>query len=207
MEGLTKITDRIAIDAKRDQEAIVASAKLAANTQLKAHQAEAQMLLDQAIKEGTRGAKFLVQKRKSAAELEARKTILAVKQELVNRAFADALGALVELPEEPYRDFLIKLALEATQTGDETMIMNGTDHKSHGQGVVAAINDHLIRAGKRGALTLSQEIRPIIGGLILKAGQVETVCSLEALVNQSRNSLISKVTKALLDAPGCGGSH
>lgn len=199
MDGLTKITDRIAIDAKKDQEAIVAHAKLAADTQLKAHQIQAQELLDQAVEAGVRSAKILVQKRQSAAELEARKTILAVKQELVNRAFADALGVLAELPSEPYRALLIKLALEATQTGDESLILNEADCKSHGQGVVAAINDQLNRAGKRGSLTLSQETRPMMGGLILKAGQVETVCSLEALVNQSRNSLVSKVTKVLLD--------
>lgn len=197
MDGLSRITDRIDLDAGREAEAIIAHAKLEADSLLKKAQSEAEKLQTQIIMGGRESAQDLLQNRESAAELDARLTLLSVKQALVSQAFIEALAKLADLPNETYRELLIKLALTATRTGDESLIMNGADRLNHGETVVKAVNAQLIGSGKKGQLWLSETTHPMSGGLIVKNGPIETVCTLEALIDLSKNNLLSSVTTML----------
>ena len=48
-----------------------------------------------------------------------------------------------------------------------------------------------------GHLTLSEQTRPIKGGLILQDSQVETNCSFEVLIHLQRNTLSAEVAQVL----------
>lgn len=137
------------------------------------------------------------------AKLEARKTILAAKQELVGQAFDLALKKLLELPDQEYISLLAKLAVSASRTGREQVILSQKDRSRYGKQAVTMANDMLAKkAGPRaaqtdGMLTLAEESRPMAGGLILRDGKVETNCSFEVLIHLQRDALSAEVARAL----------
>ena len=127
------------------------------------------------------------------AKMEARRDILATKQELIGRAFDLALEKLLELPEKEYVALLSDLAVKASSTGKEAIIFSQKDRTRYGKTVVTQANEKL----GGGHLTLSEQTRPIKGGLILQDSQVETNCSFEVLIHLQRNTLSAEVAQVL----------
>ena len=123
--------------------------------------------------------------------MEARKSVLAVKQEMVEKSFALAAEKIVGLPEEQYIAFLAGLAKKASVSGDEEVILNERDRAAIGGKLLQAIN----RDGV--SMTLSDETRDISGGLILRRGSVEANCSVELLVDLCRGELSSRLADIL----------
>ena len=135
----------------------------------------------------------------SVAQLEARKLELAAKQEMLQKAFDKALERLLTLPEEQYIVLLSELAVKAARTGREQVILSQKDRTRYGKQAVTAANEKL---GDKGHLTLSQESRPIKGGLILSDGDVEVNGTFETLVRLQRGALDREVAKVLFDEKG-----
>ncbi len=77
-------------------------------------------------------------------------------------------------------------------------MFNAEDQKKIGKAVVAKANELLAKGSA--ALTLSDETRPITGGLILESGGVEINCAYETLVRLSRSELERQVAKDLFEA-------
>ena len=128
------------------------------------------------------------------AQMEAKKAELAIKQEMLTRAFDLALEKLCALPDEQYTEFLASLAAKAARTGKETVILSQKDRTRVGKAVVTKANE-LIGAG--GALTLSEKTRPIKGGLILSDGAVEFNCTFETLIRLKKTEMAGEVASIL----------
>ena len=156
--------------------------------------------------------------------MEARKTALATKQELVERAYALALEKLCALPEKEYTEVLAKLLVQASSTGREEVVFSSQDRERIGKAAVARANEMLAAAaapdlpsasGKVGEilgkvvagvsaiaqgtamLSLSEETRPMRGGFILKDQNVEVNCTFETLVRLQRAETAGAVAKKL----------
>jgi len=93
--------------------------------------------------------------------MEARKSVLALKQEMVDAAFAAALDKICTMPQADYVAYLAKLAAQAATTGTETLVFNAKDQAACGQAVVDAANALLAQQGKPGRLTMSQATRDL----------------------------------------------
>lgn len=199
MNGLTRITDRIACDTERDAADLIARARQDAHEKHLHYLKAAEEKRAHLLALGHTQAQEQVLRTAAAAELDARKTILSVKQKLVSEVFEEALAQLMALPTEDYRALLIRLAVNASLTGHEDILLNETDHQHHGASLITGANQLLSSAGKPAALTLSSEIRTFSGGLILKAGPVETNCTLEVLLKLARNTVTGEVSKVLFD--------
>ena len=96
------------------------------------------------------------------------------------------------LPDAEYIALLAALAVKASETGSEQIILNPADRAKFGKAVAAEANRI---SGK--ALTLSEETRPIVGGLILSQGRIEVNCTLDTLAAQSRSVLSIEAAKLL----------
>jgi V/A-type H+-transporting ATPase subunit E len=131
--------------------------------------------------------------------MQNKKTVLAVKQELVSDAFERAEQKLLELPAEQYVAFLAKLAASAALTGEELLIFSEADRAKIGDKVVKAANELLAAANKNAKLTLSAEAGAISGGVIISGGSIETNCSVNSLINQRRNELSSVAARVLFE--------
>jgi V/A-type H+-transporting ATPase subunit E len=133
----------------------------------------------------------------SMAELEVRKEVLALKQETIGTAFEKAICKLLEEDEERYSTLLKKLILDANLEGDEELILNQKDRETMGVFLIRELNEAFLKAGKKGNLRLSREIRPIRGGVILRRGRKEVNCSAESIIYSKRDSLEATVARIL----------
>lgn len=226
MEGIEKITARIAQDA----DAEIARLNQQTQEQIREMQDKAQAQADREradiLARGRRAADERLERLKSAAGMETRKLVLAMKQEVLSQAFDQALDQLCALPDAEYVELLTRLVLEASSTGKEQLVFSPKDRARVGKQVVVAANEAMVKGvvpdlpeaitetkvgaflGKvvnsaaaqitgTGLLTLSEETRPIRGGFIMVDGPVEVNCAFEAMVRAQREQLEKPVAEIL----------
>lgn len=199
MNGIEKIIAHIQADAEAEVLAIRAQAddkcaEIRADSERRA-QAEYWRVVQEGAKE-TEQRTFRVER---TARLESKKSVLAAKQNAVSQAFELAKSKIVSLPELDYVAFLANQAAEAAITGQEQIIMCPDDRARCGAKVVKAANELLAKRGVPGQLSLSEDSRPMSGGLILKQGDIEVNCTVDTLLELSRGELAAQVAEVLFE--------
>lgn len=197
MTGIENITGRIQADAQAEIDRIQADARREAEKISAGYAARADRECADLLSRGEKSAQERGSRLVSAAEMESRKMTLAAKQEVLDQAFDLALQKLLSLPQADYAALLAKLAASAARSGQEQIILNPEDRKKVGEQVVSQANQLLSKAGLAPKLSLSEQIRPIQGGLLLSDGAVEVNCALETLVRLSRTEATGEVSKLL----------
>ena len=226
MNGIEKITAKIAADAEADVK------KLQAETEQKIDALRAQTAAQAAqekqaiLARGEKAAAERLERLESAAQMEQRKLALAAKQEVVGEAFEMAVEKLCNLPDKELIALLTELAVEASTTGREALIFSVKDRARIGKQVVIAANELLVKKaapglpdsyadnkvgaflGKvvnttaavvtgTGQMTLSEQTRPMRGGFIMADEDVEVNCTFETLVRMEREKLEREVANIL----------
>lgn len=203
MNGIEKITGQIDADVQKEIDAALDQARAQAKEIEARYESQAQTQGEALRRKGEQDAALRRERLVDVTRLEARKTLLAAKQDLVGQAFDLALKKLLELPDQEYIALLAKLAVAASRTGREQVIFSQKDRSRYGKQAVTMANDMLAKkAGPRaaesaGMLTLAEEARPMAGGLILRDGRVETNCSFEVLIHLQRDALSAEVARVL----------
>ena len=192
MNGIEKITQRIASDAQAEVDRILGdareeAARITANYRAQAD-AEAQELADKNERAAAEQEERLI----SAAQMKASRLQLAAKQEMVEKAYIQALDKLCAMPKEQYVDVLAKLLVEASSSGKEEAVFSKEDREQVGKAAVEKANQI---SGKQ--LRLSEESLPIRGGFILKDKNVEVNCTFETLVRLQKAETAGAVVKKL----------
>ena len=226
MEGIEKITAKIAQDAQADVERVERETQAQIESLRAQTQAQIQKETEELLSKGRLAADERLERLQSAAKMERRKLELGAKQEVLGEAFDQALERLCQLPEEEYVSLLTRLAVEASTTGREQLIFSARDRSPVGKQVVVAANEALVGRvapelpesiteskvgaflGKvvntttamvtgTGMLTLSQETRNIQGGFIMVDRDVEINCAFETLIRLQREKLEREVARVL----------
>lgn len=229
MNGMEKITTRIAEDVQREIDALTEGAHREAGEIAARFRAQAEQETADLRRKGERAAAEREERLGSMAAMEAKKLELAAKQELIAQCFDLALEKLAQLPDEDYIALLAGLAVKAARTGREKVIFSQRDRNRVGKAVVTRANETLAKrvsprlpeeltdtkAGAfldkmvtgasailtgAGMLTLAEETRPIRGGFILTDGEVETNCAFETLVRLQREQMAGEVAKVLFNS-------
>jgi V/A-type H+-transporting ATPase subunit E len=195
--GIEKIIDHIEAEAAAERAAILAEADARCEEILASYAKTAAEEYQKIVSAGAAEAQQRISRLGSTAALEAKKQVLAAKQEMVNAAFERAAELLIGLNEDRYVPLLARLAADASRTGSELLAFSPADQARVGKAVTATANELLRRAGKTANLTLSPDARSIRGGVIVMSGDIETNCSIDALVSQHRNELSGKVAEKL----------
>lgn len=224
MNGIERITRRIGADTQAEIDRILADANAQAQAISEKFRAQAQaedrMLLARSEKAAAEREERLV----SAAQMEARKTLLAAKQEMVELAYRRAMEKLRSLTKEQYTELLSAMLAEAATTGREEVIFSPEDRAGVGKAAVARANELLARASApdlllgdgmladlvnkvaagvsalaqgTAMLTVSEETRPMDGGFILRDGRIEVNCTFGALIQAERERTAGAVAKLL----------
>lgn len=197
MDGINKIVDRIAAETRQEIEAMKAETDEKCKEILSNYDKIADEEYNKILVAGEKDCELQVQRLNSAAAMEAKKIMLAMKQQEVDNILEEATKKICALPEEEYITFLAKLAGEAAFTGVEEVIFNNNDKSSVSKAVVKSANDILKKRGIMPKLTVSDETRDILGGVIVKQGDIEINCSVETLVSLSREDLASQIAEIL----------
>lgn len=191
MKGTEKIIAHIENDAKQQAEAILAAAGKRCDEIHAQYEEKASELYSRKIREGVQACQEKEDGALRISRMEARKSVLAVKQEMVEKCFALAKEKIVSLPAAEYTAFLAGLIEKAGAAGDEELILSAEDRSSIGEALLTAVNT----GGKH--FTLSDETRDLSGGLILRRGSIETNCSVDLLMDMCRGELAAKVADIL----------
>lgn len=196
-EGAERIVKRILDDANLKAEEIKAAAvEKSASTETAARQKaarEQEQILEQARKEAEEQKRRII----GVAQLEARKDLLAAKQELISEAFQKSLDQLINMDDSSYLSIIRSMLLDLTETGTETVICSAADLKRIPDSFWKEVNDALVKKGKKGGITLAKETREIRGGFILQAEGVEINCSFESLLDMKRDQLETVIAAVL----------
>ncbi len=198
MNGIEKIVARIEADTKAEIDAINAEADAQCAAIQAEFEAKAAEAYEKRMAKGKADCAIRAQRLGATADMEARKSILAFKQEMVSEAFAKAVEAIANLPEEEYIAFLAEQAAAASSNGYEELIFSERD-RAAGEAAAKRANAILKEKGREAHLTVSAESALIPGGLILKQGDIEVNCAADTLVQLYRNRLASQVAGILFN--------
>ena len=197
MKGIEKISQRLVADAQAQIDALNAETAEKREAILAEARQTAQEAYENRMQEGTKACESRMQRVAGTAETEARKAILAFKQEMVSSVFDNAVKKLTELPKEEYVAFLAAQAAKAASFGTEELVFNEKDAAAVGKDVCKAANALLREKGMTGGLTVADETREIPGGVIVRQGNIEVNCAVDTLVQMSRSELASQVAEIL----------
>lgn len=193
MKGTEKIIAHIRSDAEAKAAAILAQAEQQCAVIREDYDKQAKTVYTDKIRSGVKECQDRVDSMSRIAQMEAKKSILALKQEMVSEGFVKAREMLVGLPEEQYVALLAKLAANASVTGDETIVLNESDKTRLGDKVAEAANARL----GGGKLTTAQETGDFAGGLVLRRGNIEVNCTVELLVELCRDEMSAELASKL----------
>lgn len=193
MNGIEKIKQRIDADTQAEIDRVLQRAREDAKQIADRYKAQAQAEAAELNAKAEAVAAQREERLIGAARMEARKTELAAKQELVDKVYDMALDRLCKMSDEDYTKTLAALLVQAAPSGRGTVVLAPEDHKRVGAAAVAEANKLL----NGGQLTLSDETRPIRGGFILQDGKIEVNGTFETLVRLQKAETAGAVAKKL----------
>ena len=196
MNGLEKITQRIAAEANAECMNVAAEGNRRCAAIKAEFEEKAKAAYEAAMAQGRQEIEAQIQRQERNVRLDVKKELLGLKQDLVGTAFLMAREKLLQMPREEYVKFLAGLAAEAA-SGEEEVLLSEADAAAVGAEVVEKTNAALAAAGKKAGLKLAAETRPLAGGLVLRAGDIEINCSIDALLSLKREELAAQVAGIL----------
>ena len=196
MKGTEKIVAHIGDEAKAQAQSILDEAAAKAKEVSDSFNKAAQDEYWNMVRAGVKECEADVERVKRVAEMECRKDILSLKQDMISEAFKLAQEKIASMQGDEYVDFLVGLAVKAVGEGESELIFNSRDRAEVGAKVVEKANEKL---DGKAQLHLSDELREIAAGLIVKAGGIEVNCSVESLVAAKRAELSSQLAQIMFE--------
>lgn len=199
MKGTEKIIAHIRADGDAEAKKIIDAASKQAEEKRAESFKAALSEYEKLMQAGNAECEDILSGSRRIAEMEAKKSVLSVKQEMISAAFDAAREEIVNMPRDKYTQFLARMAAEAAASGMEEIVLNARDKAEVGKSVCKATNELLSAKGTPGKLTVSEDTADISGGVIVRFGGIETNCSIDALIRQRRSGLSTEVAAALFE--------
>ena len=226
MNGIEKITARIETDMKAEIEAILKDGEARAAEIKAGYEAKAKAESAAAAEAACAAAERQKERLESSAKMDAKKELLAAKQECLDEAFAIVKKKLTSLSDEEYIELLARLVVRSAKTGREELIFNASDRERIGAKVVSKANSMIaasvapelpteVKESKVGGiiakvvngasaliqgtamLTLSEETREMEGGVMLRDGNIEVNCAFETQLRVLRETMAAEIATIL----------
>jgi len=197
MAGADRLKEKILEEARQKARNIVDQAKSQADSIIKAAREEAEEKAGQILAKAREEAGEIRRRMLASAQLEARKTKLRVKQEMIEKAFSEALDRLISMPSDEYEKMLAEMIAESVSTGNEEIILSHRDKKRLSGNFLQLVNSKIAARGITGNVRLSEETGDFLGGFILRSGNVEINNSFEAVIRMRREELEPDIVKIL----------
>ncbi len=190
MAGIENITSLIKQDAENTAAEIISNAKSKAEELDKKTHEEAKEKVSAMVK--SQDAKFdsIIERAKSSAELEKRKSILYAKQEVISEIIEKAKQSLENLPDGDYFDLLIKLVGKYSTEESGSIALGAKDLDRVPSDFEAKAN-----TVSKGKLTLSKDSMNIKNGFLLLYGGIDINCTFDSLFDEKNEEILDKVTQ------------
>lgn len=196
MKGIEKITARIAADAEKEIAAVREASHARIAEIRSAYEKKADEVYEEYLRTGIRDAKQYASRIERTAQLESKKELLALRQEMVSEAFRLAESKISAMDQQQYITYLTRKACETGFRGEAQLVMSEKDKVSVGQQVADAVN----AACPEGKVTLADDTKEMLGGFILRQGNVEVNCTVDIILELIRGEAAADVAKVLFEA-------
>jgi V/A-type H+-transporting ATPase subunit E len=218
MTGLEKVTGKILADAEADAFEILRKADAECAALRESREAACEAELEKLREAGDRECQSLIVRARSSAAMAKRNALLEARAAILDEAYATAEKQVRGMNSEQYLDLLQKMlrsALKRQLEGEEEsmrlygedispaayeVVLSSRDRASYGDKLLTAFRAGLgsrLPAAVHAKLGLAADTAEIDGGLILRAGPVETNCSLAMLMAENRRETEAKVNRIL----------
>ncbi len=184
--AVDEIVDKIISDAKKKAQRIKQEAKREARKILLEAEREAEELKKNYIVQAKKNTTAEAGRILTQARLENRKMLLSVKQQLIGEAFQLVEERLDKLPSNKKLDFIKRLVLLTTESGDEELIVSPENRRIIDQKFLKELNGMVKKEKGTGKIKLSSESRSVGIGIILKKGNLEINASMKNLLDEVR---------------------
>lgn len=190
--SIEKITTAIIDEAKAESEQILNSAAIKSSGVIDQLKKRIKIETEEAVAAAKEEREKIISRRKSVADIDAKKIVLQKKQELIDKSFDDAIESLLSMEEGKYIDFLANLG-KSSGFKEGNLIFNEKERDAIGEKVVAKLQADVTG----GQFKLSQETRNLKGGYMLQKGQIYINNSVEAIVDEKRQELTGDVASIM----------
>ncbi len=195
--GAEKIIDKIIADAEEKARSIASDAQAEAGRIVAAANDAAQGKKEKSLAAGEKEAALTKQRIVASAHMEAKKLLLQTKQDLLSEAFSAAIDKIKNMDNAQFERLMTDLMVNLIETGDETVIISEADKKRLSPDFIYYVNRTVAKEQVPCSVTMSDEVRDIPSGFILKRGDVEINATFEALLRQKKDALSAEVVKIL----------
>lgn len=192
-----KIIEKILSDARAEAQRMLESARAQAAQIREKAQREAQQQRESILAQAQQEAQSRRRAHLAAATAAARNAVLEAKRAVLERAFQQAAERIAAMPVSEYKSWLVRLIVQAAETGDEEVILSSADRQALGEAFIKEANAQLARHGKKGALKLSAETRDIGRGFVLKSTNSEINVTVATLLRRAQEELEIEVAQML----------
>lgn len=195
MTGLEKILDAVSANGKESAKRLF-SAYLEKSDKLKssiikdAENDGKTMISNAEISAGE-----IINNAYSAAKLEAKKSILSLKDELIEKAIQRAVDKISVLDDTEYFLYMYKSAVCRLKVGDCLISFNERDKSRMPTDFIERLNS----AKDECSVKLSESAVNIVGGFILDFGDIYEDFSLDGLIEEKRDEIRQEAAEILFD--------
>ncbi len=187
MTGLDKILEQIRIESISNADSIIEAANKKAEEILKDSEIKAKEEYDYILNKANEDISIMNQRAESAKELKKKQNILIKKQELIASLFDKAKDKILSLSNEEYFSFIKRIISKLPQNG--TICFNSRDLER----LDSSFKTYLTEK----SFTVCNDSCDISGGCIVRYGDIEENCSLNALFESEKEILTDKVSKLI----------
>lgn len=195
-----KIILKIEEDGAREAAEIVDAAKKKAAASTEKIKAAAKVKIDEINAQAAADADEAARRQTLIAELEARKNALDSKRKVLEEAFAKAEETINAMPDYKWEQFITSIVVKSAETGTEKICVPAADREKYEGGFLARLNDALVKAGKQGKLTLSDEAAKFSGGILLQGKTSDFDGSFATIMRDVRTRIEKEVADMLFAA-------
>lgn len=191
MEGKEEIIETILSSARTAAENVVSDAKAERDSLVAATVEQVDRESARRLQTAHDDAAGIVARRVKLAELDGRKVILAAKQEVIEKAYAQAVTKLLNMTDNVYREFIGNIVCSCAERGDELVIAERDAKRLH--------HDWLDALNKKSGLclTMATFYHNGRGGVVLSNARCDKNLTIETLVEEVRARTEKEVAEKL----------
>lgn len=192
MENISKILDAISAEGRAEADKIRTAGAKSAEEIRKLYQEEASIEEESILKKARKEAEEILQRGSSQAGITSRNIRLTARRQALEDTFTLALERMMQLPDKTKQDLYAKLIGTYTGGTEVTVQLNQADSETLGKKLVnKAEKNYGIK------VTVGEEPGAFLGGLILREGEIETNCTFEVMIQDTKKEKESEIAAVL----------
>jgi V/A-type H+-transporting ATPase subunit E len=195
LTGLEKILDSISSEADENAKKILKKAEEQIEEQKKANELKKIEKFEKMTQSASQKAEEIIKTGRESAKIYKNKLILEQKQKIIKNLIQESKNTLYNLPKDKYFSVILNMIKTFALPLNGEIVFCERDLKNLPEHFEQKIEKVLENNQKK--LKISQKTRKINGGFVLVYQNLEENCSLDALFENSYNSICDLLSQIL----------